>query len=213
MSAINLNKKTGINLSKGSSIKLEKESRALQKICVGVNWGQITKKSFFGMINDKVQVDLDASVAFYGFDKKLIDLVYYKKLESNDHAVRHSGDDRAGDLDDDDMDNEVITVDLNMVSRSTKHIIFFLNSYLKQDFSTIPYSKIRIFEGTPKEIMSVFATFNLSAEEAFKGKISMVMGILYRDDKDQWQFGAIGDPTQGVDVKETVEIIAEKYLG
>lgn len=212
MSGINLNKKIGINLSKGSSIKLEKEGRALQKVCVGVNWGRINKKSFFGLINDSTQVDLDASVAFFGYDKKLVDIVYYKKLESSDYSVRHSGDDRVGDATADDYDNEVITVDLAMVNRNVKYVAFFLNSYLKQDFATIPYSKIRVFEGTPRDVLSVFATFNLSSEVAFRGKISMVMGAFVRDDNGQWQFKAIGEATEGSDIQSTVDIISEKYL-
>ncbi len=212
MASINLLKKTGISLSKGNSVALAKDNTLLQKICVGVNWGQINKKSFFGMISTSDLVDLDVSVAFYGFDNKLIDIVYYKKLESNDHSVKHSGDDRIGDLTDDDVDNEVITVDLNMVNRNTKFIVFLLNSHSKQDFSAIPYTKIRIFEGSPKEVMNVFTTFNLSSDLSFKGKISMIMGRLTLNEDSRWQFSAIGEPTDGEDIKQTVDIVAKQYL-
>jgi len=65
---------------------------------VGVNWGQINKKYFFGLISISNLVDLDVNVAFYGFDKKLVDMVYYEKLESSDRSVNHSRDDRVSDM-------------------------------------------------------------------------------------------------------------------
>lgn len=65
---------------------------------MGVNWGQINKKYFFGLISISNLVDLDVNVAFYGFDKKLVDMVYYEKLESSDRSVNHSRDDRVSDM-------------------------------------------------------------------------------------------------------------------
>lgn len=212
MASINLVKKTGILLEKSKSLKLEKDKKLLQKICVGVNWGQITKKAFLGLVNTSELVDLDVSVAFYDYDHKLIDIVYYKKLESNDHAVRHSGDDRLGDLADDEIDNEVITVDINMINKKTHSIVFFLNSHSKQDFSAIPYTKIRIFEGTPKDVMDVFTTFNLSSDQAFKHKTSMVMGKLSPNTDGHWHFTAIGQATEAKDIQQTIDIIAANYL-
>ena len=53
-----------INLEKGQRINLEKSNGTkLQNICVGVNWGAIEKKGFFG--TKKEAVDLDASCAVY----------------------------------------------------------------------------------------------------------------------------------------------------
>jgi tellurium resistance protein TerZ len=210
--SISLDKKTGINLKKGSSISLEKGGKKLEQVCIGLNWGAIEKKQFFGFFKERESVDLDGSVTM--FDKKgnMIDTVYYRKLESNDMAIKHSGDDRIGDSGgDDDLDNEVIQINLNLVSPEVEQIVFYLNSYKGQSFSTIPYSKIRIFEGNRRNVVEVFATFNLSSEDSFAGKVSMVMGKLVRK-AQTWEFKAIGEAITGKGINDTIAVIQKSYL-
>jgi tellurium resistance protein TerZ len=142
----------------------------------------------------------------------MVDTVYYRKLISKDQSIKHSGDDRKGDLDKaDDFDNEVIMVNLPKVNPEVKQIFFYINSFKGQDFEMIPYSKIRIFEGTPSQVLSVFATFNLSAEPDFAGKISMIMGKLVREGTG-WKFVTIGEAVDARNIDETIKTIQEKYL-
>ena len=210
--SISLDKKVGINLKKGSSISLVKEEKKLEQICVGINWGAIQKKYFFKVFSETETVDLDGTVSTFDANGELIDTVYYRKLRSTDGAITHSGDDRSGDMDKaDDYDNEVIQLDLPKLNPRTKQIFFFINSFKGQDFATIPYSKIRIFEGTPKQIQSVFATFNLSADDAFVGKVSMIMGKLVREEND-WKFYTIGEAIKAEDINGTIEAIKNSYL-
>ena len=66
-----------INLVKGQKIDLKKSSgSSLENICLGLNWGMIEKKGFFGGIK-KEAVDLDASCAVFDKDKNLLDTVYF----------------------------------------------------------------------------------------------------------------------------------------
>lgn len=79
------------------------------------------------------------------------------KLTTRDGALKHSGDDRKGDLDGvDGLAIEIITVDLNIVSSSVDKNFFFINICLNQgqnyDFSHIPYLRIRMYEGTSKKV-------------------------------------------------------------
>ena len=75
------------------------------------------------------------------------------KLQSSDGALRHTGDDLKGDVGGDDgLDNEIITVDLSRISPNVSQIFFFLNNVGKEDFAQIPYSKIRMYEGTPSAV-------------------------------------------------------------
>ncbi len=203
-------KKTGINLEKGSKISLVKENRKLEQVCIGLDWGAIKKKTL-GLFTVETAVDLDASVAMFDENSKKVDVVFFNRLVSADGSVRHSGDDRKGDSVADNLDNEIVYVNLLKVHPKIVNIVFFLNSYKGQDFQSIPYSKIRIFEGNHREVVSVFATFNLSAETAFTGKIGMIMGKLVRT-KDSWDFQTIGEPTTSKDINETIEEIKIKYL-
>jgi len=210
--AISLNKKTGINLKKGSKISLVKAEKKLEKVCIGLNWGVIEKKVLLGLTKINSKVDLDGSVTMFDKNNNIVDTVYYYKLISNDKSITHSGDDRVGDIGGDDgLDNEIIEINLNKVNSSVQQIVFYLTSYKKQDFSTIPYSKIRILEGNRKHIEDVFATFNLSNDDTFKGKVSMIMGKLIRT-KNNWDFKAIGEPGESNDIMETIKLIQKKYL-
>ncbi|PWJ36009.1 TerD family protein [Sediminitomix flava] len=210
--AISLNKKTGINLKKGSSISLEKEGNQLREVCIGLNWGMIEKKAFFGLFDEKEKVDLDASAALFDQNGEALDVVYFNKLKSDDLAIIHSGDDRSGDEGGDDgFDNEVIQVKLSDIDSKVSRIFFFLNSYEGHDFADIPYSKIRIFEGNSHEVRDVLATFDLSADISYKGYVSMLMGVLDRDVKG-WKFTTLGNPVETKRVEDTVNHIKGKFF-
>ena len=201
-----------ISLKKGNSIILKKGEERLNNICIGLNWGAIEKKQLFGLINSKISVDLDASVATFTKDKTLIDTVYYNSLYSTDRAIVHNGDDAAGDpAGDDGLDNEIIQIDLLKVNPLVNQIVFFLNSYKDQDFSDIPYSIVRIYEGDKNFVKEILATFNLSADPAYKGKVSMVIGKLVREE-DNWNFVAIGKPVSSKKIKETIHVIQKEFL-
>ncbi len=167
-----------INLQKGQRINLEKgNGNKLQNICVGINWGAIEKKGWLGGIT-KEAVDLDASCALYDSAKNLIDIVYFGNLKSKDGSIKHSGDDLTGDLGGDDgLDNEILTVDFSNLNPSVAYIAFVLNSFRGHDFGTIPFASIRIYEGTPTRVNEIFATFDIANSAAFKGHVSMIMGI------------------------------------
>lgn len=217
-----------INLTKGQKIDLRKASGdKLTNFCIGVNWGAIQKKGFLGLSTKNIDVDLDLSCILIDDNNNLCDHIYSPlynievlqqfglpkgKLLSNDGALRHTGDDLAGDKGGDDgLDNEIITVDLTKVSPAVSKIFFFLNNVGDEDFSQIPYAKIRMFEGTPTRVNSVFADYNVSAESVYTGKKALIMAKLYKRN-DEWKFDAIGDPTDDVFLGQTIHRIAKNYL-
>ncbi|MBG6236876.1 tellurium resistance protein TerZ [Pedobacter sp. CAN_A7] len=201
-----------INLQKGQRINLEKSNGSkLQSICVGINWGAIEKKNWLG-IAKKEAVDLDASCALYDDNKNAIDVIYFGSLTSKDGAVKHSGDDRTGDMGGDDgLDNEVITLDFQRLNPSVNHVAFVLNSFQGQDFATIPFASIRIYEGSPKQVREVFATFDIANGKGFAGSVSMVMGVFYKRN-GEWKFNAIGEPTKDRKLEETIKTVTSQYL-
>jgi len=201
-----------INLQKGQRINLQKENGSvLQNICVGVNWGAIEKKGWLGKTS-KEAVDLDASCILYDDGKNPLDVIYFGQLTSKDGAVRHSGDDLTGDLSGDDgLDNEVITLDFSKLNSNVNYVAFVLNSYRGQDFGTIPFASIRIYEGTPKRVSEVFATYNIAKGEGFSGHVAMVMGVFYKRN-GEWKFNAIGEPTRDRKLEETMQTVKQNYL-
>jgi len=215
-------------LEKGQRINLEKsDGSKLTEFCVGVNWGAIETSGFLGFGKKTVDVDLDLSCVLIGSNNKMCDHIYsplYRpeflqrygmpngKLDTKDRALHHSGDDREGDKGGDDgLDNEIITVNLSKVMDNVSQIFFFLNNVGKEDFSQIPYAKIRMYEGTPERVKEVFASYNVSAERQYSGKRAIIMGKLYKKN-GEWKFHAIGDPTDDGNLCETIARILKSYL-
>jgi len=200
-----------INLEKGQRINLEKSNGSkLVNICVGVNWGAIEKKGFFG--TKKEPVDLDASCAVYDDKKNHIDSVNFRKLISSDRAIKHSGDDLTGDLNGDDgLDNEVITLDFSQLTPAASHVAFFINSFRGQDFKDIPFASIRIYEGTPTKVSQEFARYDIANDASFAGNVSMVLGVFYKRN-DEWKFNAVGVPTSDKKLEQTIVTIQQNHL-
>jgi len=223
--AINLEK---IVLEKGQRINLEKKDGSkLVNFCVGCNWGAITKKSFFGLFNNVVDVDLDLSCLLFDAEGKPVDHIWSPlynltkvglpigKLDTTDRALHHTGDDLTGDQDGDDgLDNEIITVDLARVSDNVNSMVFFLNIYnnddYQGDFSGIPYASIRMYEGTPTKVRSVFAQYDVATRTDCVGKRALVMGKLYRRN-GEWKFAAIGDAFEDKNIVQTIVRVLKDY--
>ena len=224
-----------IRLEKGQRINLEKDSGAkLTQFCVGCNWGAIEivekKSGFLGLFPKEEitiqDVDLDLSCIMVDRNGQICDHIYsplYKvdflsrhnmpmgKLDSIGGALHHSGDDTEGDKGGDDgLDNEVITVDLSRVDSQVQQIFFFLNNCGREDFSQIPYASIRMYEGTPTHVRSVFAQYNVAAQPQYHGMTALIMGKLYRRN-GEWKFCAIGDAYADPHLCATIARIAQDY--
>ncbi len=190
-----------INLQKGQRIDLRKASGAtLNDFCVGVNWGGIESKGFLGLTKKIQSVDLDLSAVLLDTQGNACDHIYsplYRpdvlgkfglppgKLNAANGALNHTGDDLAGDSGGDDgLDNEVITVNLSQVPAIVDQALIFVNHCDHKDFSTIPYAKIRRFEGAPAKAKELFALYNVAAEPQSKRKRAPIPGLLYRKGAD-----------------------------
>lgn len=225
-----------IRLEKGQRINLEKSTGgSMTDFCVGVNWGaievQVQKSGFLGFgaktVTEIQDVDLDLSCVMFDDNGNLCDHLFsplYRqdllaqfglppgKLVSNTSALRHTGDDLEGDQGGDDgLDNEIITVDLTKLPANVTQIFFFLNNVGKEDFSQIPYAKIRMYEGTPTKVNSVYAEYNVVSESQYRGKKALIMGKLYKKD-NEWKFNAIGDAFEDAFLGQTIQRIKQSYV-
>ncbi|MDE7413023.1 MAG: tellurium resistance TerZ family protein [Muribaculaceae bacterium] len=216
-----------IILEKGQRINLEKKNGSrLSEFCVGCNWGAIRRSGFFGFGGSSHDVDLDLSCVMTDKQGNLVDHIYsplYRvdflakygmppgKTDSKEFALHHSGDDLKGDLNgNDELDNEIITVNLNKVSSEVDQIFFFLNNVGREDFSQIPYASIRMYEGTPSRVKEVFASYDVAAEPQYAGKTALLLGKLYRRN-GEWKFSAIGDAFPDKNLCETIARIVNNY--
>lgn len=194
-----------INLQKGQRISLQKEAgQGLSRIYMGLGWGMktTTSKGFlgFGGGEKKTEVDLDASCLVFDTNKQLVDQIWFRQLRSQDGAVVHSGDDRAGGGGED-SENERITIDLNRLPSKIETLIFTVNSYSGESFSGIPNAFCLIVDDqSGKQI----ARFNLSLEGG--DYTGLLMTKLYRHE-GEWKVQAIGEHCHGRTVQDLVPAI------
>lgn len=195
-----------INLSKGSSINLSKESKGLSNIIVGLGWdvaeNKPEKKGLFSGMFSKPAVsssnfDLDASAILCtnGHLTSSEDVVYYSNLNHESNAVNHMGDNLTGDGDGDD---EQILVDLKNLPDKYDKIGFVVNIYSarsrNQHFGMIKNAFIRIVDANTN---SELCRFNLTDD--YSGTTAMIFGDLYKQN-GEWQFKAIGEGTNDGDI-------------
>ncbi len=190
-----------INLEKGQTINLDKNTSDLTKVTIGLGWKIKSKKGFLGkLFAGGAEYDLDA-IAFLldGNDRfrnlgneRLIgsDIVFYNNLSHPSGAVKHSGDNLVGGSGV--QDSEQIVVNLGSVPADYHRIMFLVTIYQgiqkKQHFGEVEGAYMRAVDGKGQEI----ARYNLAEDGSYNNKCSMVFGELYRKDAS-WKFRALGD--------------------
>jgi tellurium resistance protein TerD len=186
-----------INLQKGQTINLEKDSFDLSSITIGLGW-DVNNTS-----NDNF--DLDAFALLCDKNGKIKDfeedIVYFGNLTHNSNTVNHTGDNLTGEGDGDD---EQIIVKLGKIPSNFDKIIFGANIFSaksrNQHFGKVSNSFIRAVDNNGKEI----ARFTLNGKE-YSGKIGMIFGEVYRKDAG-WKFRALGSPTEADGIDEIAEL-------
>ncbi len=174
-----------VNLQKGQKISLEKEAGgALNRVTMGLGWDVAKSKGFFGFGGGKSEsVDLDASCVLFDEANRPVDVVWFRQLKSRDGSISHSGDNRTGAGDGDD---EQIVVELNRVPESVRSLVFTVNSFTGQNFSTVENAYCRLLNASNNQEV---ARFNLSVQGSHTAQI---MAKLYRHN-GEWKMHAIGE--------------------
>lgn len=178
-----------INLVKGQKISLEKTAGGeLKKIVMGLGWDVASKSGFLGLGKRAGDpVDLDASCLLFDSKGTLLDAVWFRQLKSKDGSIIHTGDNRTGEGEGDD---EQIKVDLSAVPAEVTTLVFVVNSFTGQNFSTITNAFCRIVNGVNG---SEIARYNLSSQG---NHTAQIMAKLYRHG-GEWKMAALGENTSG----------------
>lgn len=216
-----------IKLEKNDRIDLRREDGTqLLKFCVGCNWGQVRHEHLMGMFSSKINADIDLSSLMFDINSNLVDYIYSPlynftpgegftrgKLITRDRAVRHADENEehettAG------LDPEIITVDLSRINSQVQEIVFFLNIYNDEnfsgDFSEVPFTSIRIYEGTTEKVDEVFAEYNVPTGQIGAGMRAVVMGKVIRR-AGQWKFAAVGEAYPDPFIGHTIRRVITDY--
>lgn len=182
----------GVTLEKKQTISLEKNGGGqLTKISMGLGW-DAAKRGLLGFLSGGGgDIDLDASCIVLDQSKNVLDVIWFRQLESKDGHIKHSGDNRTGDGDGDD---ETIFVDLASLRANVQHLVFTVNSFTNQDFSSVKNAYCRIVDGSNVEL----ARFNLSEQGNHTG---LIMAYVKRSNGG-WTVTAVGERTSGRSVQD-----------
>lgn len=173
-----------ISLEKGQKISLAKTAGpALSTVCMGLGWDAAQAPKRGG----ETSIDLDANALLFDAGGNLLDVVWFRQLQSKDGTVRHSGDNRTGLGDGDD---ETITVDLARLPAQVSTVVFTVNNFTGQDFSQVANAYCRLVNVQGEQEI---ARYSLSAQG---GHSALVMATLKRSGND-WTMTAVGAPSRG----------------
>lgn len=194
----------GITLVKGQRISLSKPGEpGLSKVFCGLGWDVAPVAAggiggLFGKKKEGPAIDLDASALLFDANKQLVDVVWFRQLQSKDGSIKHSGDNRSGAGDGDD---EVIHVELSRVPEAVQTLVFTVNSFTGQNFNTVANSYCRIVDSTSNVEL---ARFDLGARGEHT---ALILAKLYRHNGD-WKMHAIGETASGKTVGDLLPAIA-----
>ncbi len=177
-------------------------------LCFGVHWGAISHNDLFGETNEFVDLD-GGCIAFDKKDRYLF-MVYFGNLEEK--GIKHSGDDLVGDeWIDNEADNETICINLSELEPKVKKLFFVLNSYKGHKLTSIPFIRLRVYQGDFNQVDKVLAQFDVENNSKFSGATSVIMGRLCRK-PDGWKFVAIGEPTRDRHIRDIITTIKKRFL-
>ncbi|MEG3972537.1 TerD family protein [Microcoleus sp. T2B6] len=170
-----------IELTKGERFNLSKETPDFSKIAIALGW-QVSQTA--------QNCDIDASVFMLAADGRIPDekyFVFYNNLTSPDGAVRHSGDNRNGQIDGDD---ETVYVDLSKINSAIQEIVFVVTIHegqeKNQSFSQVTNAFIRLYNS---ENLGELVRYNLN--QIFSQETALEFGRLYKKN-GEWRFQAVG---------------------
>jgi len=176
-------------LAKGEAVSLGSAGRdqcmRLRQVEFGLGWDMIGKEA----------VDLDASCVMFDSKNNCVDAVFFQKLQSDDGAVKHGGDNLTGAGEGDD---EKILVDLSRVRPEVETLYLVVTSYQGHKFSKIKNAYVRVLpKGKPQELIR----FQLSGKGGAQ-HTAMIMCKIYRrkttsEAESDWFLKALGYGTNG----------------
>ena len=176
-----------INLTKSSTISLEKIEPTLKNLHVGLGWDAEDSNGN--------EIDCDVSIFMIDQNNKIPQdgfFVFYHNLKSADGALVHQGDNRTGEGDGDD---EEVHIDLSSVHPDIVQMMFIVTIHdaaaNNQNFGMVKNAFIRI---TNKDDNNELCRYNLSNE--FNEVDSVQIARIYKYD-GQWHFEALADGYSG----------------
>lgn len=174
-----------VNLRKGQRVELAK---GINKMRIELTWKPSRRAQSWDL--DIMAIELDEEQLLAQDDPKR--LVYYNNLSDPEKALIHSGDDRTGE-----GDGEEMKLEPSKMNQDVKEVIFILNIFESmkngQNFGEIKGATLRIFydDNTIPDLV-----YNLEEEDSHKTATVLKVCSIYRSG-GIWKVKAINEGVTG----------------
>ena len=196
-----------IKLEQGQVITLTRRGVRIRKLLVGMGWKPSTTSH---------NMDLDSTVVMVDSNGRIHETIYFGHKDDAVNSIHHHGDNLVGSekgINDQDRDDENISIDLDKVPVNVKALAFVVNIYdctsRSQTLGDVRDIHIRLIESDTKQVLAKFNTFSQNSRCT-----AMIIGIAYRTGSN-WNFKAMGDCNNATDVHRLAEISrseCQKYI-
>jgi tellurium resistance protein TerZ len=175
--------KVAFAMEKGSVLDLP---MGLEGITVGLGWDV-----------DDGEVDLDVSAVLMDKEGRDLEAVFFGRLESEEHGIRHTGDNLTGEGEGDD---EQITVRLDQVGPKVQQVFFVVNIYTAhRTFSQVAEPFCRIIDDSDGSELCRYSLRDAGRESGL-----IIAKIAREAGGTRWGFHALGLPCRGRTYKDSL---------
>merc|ERR1740120_82239 len=174
--------KVAFAMEKGSVLDLPSN---LASITVGLGWDV-----------DDGECDLDVSAVLMDAHGRDLEAVFFGRLESKQHGIRHTGDNLTGEGDGDD---EQIVVNLDRIGSAVQQVVFVVNIYTqRRNFTQVAQPFCRILDDASGNDLCRYMLRDAGAETG------LIIAKIAREADGRWGFHALGLPCRGRTYKDSL---------
>uniref|UniRef100_A0A7S0A103 TerD domain-containing protein n=1 Tax=Pyrodinium bahamense TaxID=73915 RepID=A0A7S0A103_9DINO len=174
--------KVAFAMEKGGVLDLPMD---LGRITVGLGWDV-----------DDGECDLDVSAVLLDAEGRDLEAVFFGRLESPEHGIRHTGDNLTGEGDGDD---EQITVSLAQIGSQVQQVVFVINIYTQnQTFAQVANPFCRVVDDARGDELCRYSLRDANND------CGLVIAKIAREAGGRWGFHALGLPCRGRTYKDSL---------
>jgi len=175
--------KVAFAMEKGGVLDLP---MGLGQITVGLGWDV-----------DDGECDLDVSAVLMDAQGNDLEAVFFGRLESDEHGIRHSGDNLTGEGEGDD---EQIFVELDRIGRRVQQVFFVVNIYSAgRNFQQVANPFCRILDQSSASELCRYSLKDAGSENGL-----IIAKIAREAGGTRWGFHALGLPCRGRTYKDSL---------
>lgn len=174
--------KVAFAMEKGAVLDLPQD---LNGMTVGLGWD-----------TDEGEVDLDVSAVLLDEQGRDLEAVFFGRLESEKHGIRHTGDNLTGEGEGDD---EQIIVNLNSVGPEVHQVFFVINIYSAQKtFTEVANPYCRVVDDASAAELCRYSLRDAGSQNG------LMIAKIAREAGGRWGFHALGLPSRGRTFKDSL---------